>query len=113
MTNPKYAVAHQRLRRALLPSAVGSACVRCGLVILPGQAIDLDHQDDGVSYRGWSHASCNRSAGGKRGREVQIAKKKRGGPTLTKCVLGIQISDDRRHTSVAAAGFIDDGCCPG
>src|SRR5215207_5586411 len=107
MTNPKYAAAHQRLRRALLPSAVGSGCVRCGLVILPGQAIDLDHQDDGFSYRGWSHASCNRSAGGRRGRQVQLAKKRRA--MLTKCDLGIQISDDRRHTSIAAAGFIDDG----
>jgi hypothetical protein len=28
---------------------------------------------------------------------------------LTKCSLGVQISDDRRHTSIAAAGFIDDG----
>jgi len=107
MTNPKYAAAHQRLRRALLPSAVGSVCVRCGLVILPGQPIDLDHQDDGVNYRGWAHQFCNRSAGGRRGRQVQLAKKRRA--MLTKCDLGIQISDDRRHTSIAAAGFIGDG----
>jgi hypothetical protein len=108
MTNPKYAASHQRLRRALLPSAVGSACVRCGLVILPGQPIDLDHQDDGVNYRGWSHSFCNRSAAGRRGRQVQLARKKRRA-MLTRCSLGIQISDDRRHTSIAAAGFIDDG----
>lgn len=107
MTNPKYANTHQKLRRALLPSAVGSSCVRCGLVILPGQPIDLDHQDDGVNYRGWAHSACNRSAGGRRGRQVQLAKKRRA--MLTKCDLGIQISDDRRHTSIAAAGFIDDG----
>ncbi len=27
---------------------------------------------------------------------------------LTKCSLGIQISEDRRHTSIAAAGWVDD-----
>ena len=47
MAKPKYGGAHQKLRRAMLPVAVGAACVRCGLVIVPGQPVDLDHLDDG------------------------------------------------------------------
>ena len=47
----------------MLPYAIGSRCVRCGEVILPGQEIDLDHVDSrNDQYAGWSHAACNRPA---------------------------------------------------
>jgi hypothetical protein len=47
------------------------ACVRCGLVIKPDTAWDLDHSDDRRSHRGPSHARCNRSAGGKKSQRMR------------------------------------------
>ena len=64
----RYGGEHQALRRAGLPLAYGKLCVRCGRPMLPGQPIDLDHRDDGVGYRGWSHSHCNRSAGARLGK---------------------------------------------
>ena len=61
-----YGYQHQQLRRRLLPGAVGSLCSRCGKVILRGDAVELDHKEGTVdSYRGFAHAACNRSAGGR------------------------------------------------
>ena len=78
MAKPKYGGAHQKLRRAMLPTAVGAACVRCGLVIVPGQPVDLDHLDDGSGrYRGWAHRHCNRSAGATLGNVMRGAKRRR------------------------------------
>jgi hypothetical protein len=59
----RYGYEHQRLRKAMLPYAVGSTCTRCAKPIEAGQAIDLDHTDDGLGYKGWAHAVCNRKAG--------------------------------------------------
>lgn len=64
-----YGAEHQRLRRAMLPTAVGSACTRCGLTIERGQAIDLDHSDDREGYTGFAHSICNRAAGGRKGNQ--------------------------------------------
>lgn len=52
-------------------------CVRCGLPLGPmGPWLHLDHDDvDKTLYRGFAHASCNTSAGGTRGRQVQRAKR--------------------------------------
>jgi hypothetical protein len=58
-----YGYQHQRLREALLPTAYGTPCPRCGETMLPGQPLDLDHDDDRTGYRGMAHASCNRRAG--------------------------------------------------
>jgi len=59
-----YGARHKRLRRALLPSAVGSLCSRCGRPILEGQAVHLDHFEGSTRYRGWAHSGCNLRAGG-------------------------------------------------
>jgi hypothetical protein len=41
-------------------------CARCGRLIQPGQAWDLDHDDlDRTQYLGPSHAKCNRGAPGR------------------------------------------------
>jgi hypothetical protein len=66
-TNSGYGYDHQQLRKALLPEAYGQPCVHCQLVMLPGQDLDLDHTADRTAYRGFAHASCNRSEGARRG----------------------------------------------
>ena len=68
-----YGYDHQKLRAALLPGAYGHPCPhhgtdpQCPGLMLPGQALDLDHTDDRTAYRGMAHASCNRRAGGRKG----------------------------------------------
>lgn len=63
---PSYGWRHQQLRKQLLPSAYGKTCHFCGKPMLPGQPLDLDHTDDGSSYRGMAHASCNRADGARK-----------------------------------------------
>jgi hypothetical protein len=60
-----YGPAHKALRERLAPVvATGTVeCARCGDVIEPGTAWQLDHNDDGRGYRGPSHATCNARAG--------------------------------------------------
>jgi hypothetical protein len=64
-----YGYTHQRMRAALLPGAYGKHCPHWGIdpectgLMLPGQDLDLDHNDDRTGYRGMAHASCNRRAG--------------------------------------------------
>jgi hypothetical protein len=62
-----YGAEHQAIRKALLAAAYGQPCHHCGHPMLPGQALDLDHTADRSAYRGFAHASCNRSEGAKRG----------------------------------------------
>lgn len=65
----RYGGDHQRKRGELAQRIANGAkppCVRCGYPIMPTDEWHLDHQDDGVTYRGPSHAFCNTSAGGKR-----------------------------------------------
>jgi hypothetical protein len=60
----RYGVQHRRIRAATVDQAVGSNCCRCHQTILPGQAAQLDHADDGSGeYLGYSHQSCNARAG--------------------------------------------------
>ncbi|MGH8835719.1 MAG: hypothetical protein ACRDWG_12120 [Actinomycetes bacterium] len=105
----RYGGEHQALRRAALPYAAGSACARCGRPILPGQPVDLDHTDDRAGYLGWSHRRCNRSAGARKGnaaRRAQLSQRReRVRVMLLECALGVEVSEDRRHVSVAAAGW--------
>ena len=61
-----------KLRKALLPSAYNTPCVRCGQLMLPGQKLHLDHDDwDRSIIRGFSHERCNLRAAGRKGKAVQ------------------------------------------
>jgi len=69
---------HQKLRAALLPSAYGTPCVRCGLPMLPGQKLHLDQDDyDRTKLRGFAHAACNIRAAAKKARAIQLAAKRK------------------------------------
>lgn len=108
----RYAGQHQSIRRHTREAAYGTPCVRCGRLMLEGQYLDLDHTDDGGGYRGWAHARCNRRAGGMLGAARRAAKQRarrtEARRMLDTVVLGLQISEDRAHTSIVAAGHIDD-----
>jgi 5-methylcytosine-specific restriction endonuclease McrA len=61
---------HQRRRDILLPAAYGALCPLCGEVMLPGQALALDHtvplaEDRSSVGDRIVHASCNSRAGQK------------------------------------------------
>lgn len=72
---------HQRLRAALLPQAYGTACPRCGQLMLQGQDLDLDHDQlpralGGRAGQGrMAHRSCNRRAGSLLGAAMRRARK--------------------------------------
>jgi hypothetical protein len=102
-----YGAHHRRLRAALLPYAPGSPCTRCGRPIALGDRIDLDHTDDGTAYAGWAHASCNRRAGAIKGNRARRTPDRR---TMNEqpCALGIDIANDREHTSAVFATRVDD-----
>lgn len=61
--NRRYGSAHKRLRQLTLADAFGKPCARCGDPMLVGEVLELDHADSGRGYLGFSHRSCNRSAG--------------------------------------------------
>lgn len=73
----KYGTRHQRVRAALIPFAYGHPCIHCGQPMLPGQELHLDHNADGIGYRGMVHAFCNMSEGGRRGKAARDGE--RGG----------------------------------
>ncbi len=58
-----YGVAHQRLRKKLLPFAYGTPCPRCGKEMQVGEQLHLGHSDDRKTYTGMEHATCNMKAG--------------------------------------------------
>ncbi|HKY74844.1 MAG TPA: hypothetical protein VJS45_01790 [Acidimicrobiia bacterium] len=105
---PTYDRAHQLRRAQALPNAWGQPCPRCGRVMLQGQDLDLDHGDpDSPGYLGMAHAVCNRRAGGRLGRERLKAKiradRERRYVDIEACAIGVEISEDRLHTSIATA----------
>ncbi|HEY2957373.1 MAG TPA: hypothetical protein VGM21_04055 [Actinomycetota bacterium] len=105
-----YGGEHQALRRALLPYAVGSRCWRCGRPILPGQPVDLGHDDDNPGlYRGLEHARCNRQAGAAKGKARRRERRERMRSMVKEVALGIEVSEDRQHCSVVAAGYLEHG----
>lgn len=97
----RYNATHRALRRALLPGAVGSPCVRCGQVIAPGEPIDLDHRDDAPGWAGMAHASCNRRAGAMKGAQSRARK----GIEMSETAFGIDTARDRSRTAVVSAGW--------
>jgi hypothetical protein len=77
MAKPQYDATHQRLRRSLLPGAYGRPCPFCGLVMLRGERLDLDHSVPvvygGGGFGRMAHASCNRRMGAKIGAQRRWA----------------------------------------
>jgi hypothetical protein len=87
----------------LLPDAYGRPCPRCGLPLLPGQDLDLDHTDDRAGYLGFIHATCNRAAGARLGNARRRARAERT-IVAAECAIALEISEDRSHTWIVAAG---------
>lgn len=105
---PDYGSAHQKLRKQLLPNAYGTPCPRCGRLMSQGQELQLDHGDPGATgYLGIVHGICNRRAGGQLGRARLRAKiradRERWKVSFDRCAIGIEISEDRLHTSIGMA----------
>ncbi len=82
-----YGYTYQKLCKALLPAAYGTPCVRCGLPMLPGQKLHLDHDDyDRTRLRGFAHAECNIRAAARKARAKQIAAKQKANKASTPMV---------------------------
>jgi 5-methylcytosine-specific restriction endonuclease McrA len=81
VSKPQYGHAHRKRRDALLPRAYGQPCPLCGVVMLPGMALALDHSVP-IAYDPRSqgdrivHRSCNSRAGQRIG-----ARRRRKGPS--------------------------------
>lgn len=71
-----YGAAHKAERRRWKPivDAGRAVCVRCSQPIAAGSPWDLGHSDDRASWTGPEHASCNRAAGGRNGRQVMLER---------------------------------------
>jgi hypothetical protein len=104
----RYGAPHRRLRRALLPMAVGSPCTRCGRTLTADDLVDLDHTDDGAGYLGWSHRTCNRRAGALKGNRLRAIDNRRSTPMSHRCALGVDISFSREFTSAVFAVEMPD-----
>lgn len=68
MPDPAYGWEHQKRRAALLPDAYGEICALCGLPMLKGQELELDHsvpvlEDPDSKGDRIVHARCNERAG--------------------------------------------------
>jgi len=77
--------------------------------MLPGQVLDLDHRDDRAAYLGFSHRPCNRAAGARLGNQRRRARRERAKRMVKKVSLGVEIAEDRRHTSIVGAGYVSKG----
>jgi 5-methylcytosine-specific restriction endonuclease McrA len=71
---------HQRRRKALLPAAIGKRCPFCGLPMLIGQKLELDHSIPralgGRHGDRMAHAVCNRRAGARLGQAIAARNRK-------------------------------------
>jgi hypothetical protein len=112
VTGAKWSGQHRRLSEKLRARAIGQLCHFCGLPMLPGQPLDLDHAPDGRSYRGVAHRHCNRADGGRKSLAIQRGRgrlRRRRFVMPSEAAYGIEISTDRTHTSVVEAGRGADG----
>jgi hypothetical protein len=110
MSRPGTYLSEQKaVRRALL--AVydpADRCPRCGRPLGPDPArLDLGHTDDRTAYSGLEHARCNRAAGARLGNARRRQRQERRVRMVAECALALEISEDRRHCSVVAAGHLD------
>jgi hypothetical protein len=104
----RYGHRHRRLRAYLVATMDGRLCARCGRPLRAGDAVDLDHVDGGgpTDYLGLAHAHCNRSTAARKGNALRGQRRRL--KYMKDVVLGVEISTDRQHTSVVAAGRLDD-----
>jgi hypothetical protein len=107
MTVP-YDREHEAIRLALLAAASASdPCWRCGQPLgRDASKIDLGHRDDGPGWAGLEHARCNRQAGAKKGNALRRERRKRAVKQVEQVAVALEISEDRRHTSIATAGHL-------
>lgn len=76
MARPKYGRPHQRATKAAMRTVQWGTtpCCRCDHPLEFGDRVELDHNDDGIGYKGLSHSSpcrvcgerCNQKAGGEK-----------------------------------------------
>jgi hypothetical protein len=101
---------HEAVRRGLLAAATpATLCWRCHLPLGPDPSrIDLGHRDDGPGWAGLEHDKCNRRAGGRLGAARRRARTERRAVMVTDVALALEISEDRQHTSIVAAGHLPE-----
>jgi hypothetical protein len=101
---------HQAVRRGLLAAyAPTDPCWRCGFPLGPDpRALDCGHRDDGPGWAGLEHAKCSRAAGARKGNALRRARAERSTTMVAECAIGLEISEDRQHTSIVAAGHLPD-----
>jgi hypothetical protein len=104
-----YAGDHKSVRRALIAVYEPTdPCWRCGRPLGPDPSrIDLGHTDDRAGYAGLECRRCNRQAGGRLGQARRRAAQQGRRIVVDKVTLGIEVSEDRAHCSVVAAGYVD------
>jgi hypothetical protein len=104
-----YTSEQKQVRRALLAVySPADPCARCGWPLgADTSRIDLGHRDDRSGYSGLEHAKCNRQAGARLGNARRRARRERMVAMVTKVALGIEVSEDRQHCSVVAAGRLE------
>jgi hypothetical protein len=100
---------HQAVRRALLAVYEPTdPCARCGRPLGGNPSrIDLGHRDDGPGWSGLEHSRCNRQAGARLGNARRRARRERRVAMVAEAMLAVEISEDRQHTSICAAGRLD------
>jgi hypothetical protein len=101
---------HQAVRRALLAvCSPADPCWRCGRPLGPDPSmLDLGHRDDGPGWAGLEHRYCSRAAGARKGNRQRRWQRRWVMDRATAVVLGVEVSEDRQHTSVVAAGRLED-----
>jgi hypothetical protein len=98
---------HRAVRRALLAAASPTdRCWRCGFPLGPDPSrLDLGHRDDGPGWAGLEHAKCSRAAGARKG-NARRRQRERSITMVAECAIALEISEDRQHCSIMAAGHL-------
>ena len=76
-TEKGYGAPHQRLRKqwAQVVEQGGTACARCGYLIVPGTKWHLGHTVDRSAYTGPEHERCNTREGAQRGNRMRARRR--------------------------------------
>lgn len=104
-----YTGEQKAVRRALLQVySPTDRCWRCGRPLGPDPSrLDLGHTDDRAGYAGLEHARCNRQAGARLGNQRRRQRRERVVAMVAEVALGIEVSEDRQHCSIVAAGRLE------